>query len=105
MPLHINAPGWKVRNTGAARGAARTLDQDLPGLPSEFLTGDSRIVEEVIVEPAARGRTRDAAPAAPVLDLSCDVEPGRLAVLAIRHPSGALTFHLPVQAVARSARG
>lgn len=104
MPLHINAPGWKVRRTAAVRGAARTTDQDLPSLPAEFLTDDSRVVEEVVVEPAARVRSRDAAPAAPVLDLSCEVEPGRAAVLAIRHPSGALTFHLPVQAVARSTR-
>jgi hypothetical protein len=105
MPLHINTPGWKVRRTGTVRGAARTTDQDLPSLPSEFLTDDSRVIEEVVVEPAARGRTRDAAPAAPVLDLTCDVQPGRTAVLALRHPSGALTFHLPVQAVARSTRG
>jgi hypothetical protein len=37
--------------------------------------------------------------------LSYDVGPGQTAVLAIRHPSGALTFHPPIETATRGARG
>jgi CHAT domain-containing protein len=75
----------------------------LPGLPHEFLTAQSRIADETILEPAPATRAREAAPAA--IDLGYDLEAGQTAVLAVRHQSGALTFHPPVQSISRSAGG
>jgi CHAT domain-containing protein len=48
-------------------------------------------------QPATRGQAR----AQGALDFSYDIEDGDAAILAIRHPSGALTFHTPVQSVSR----
>src|SRR5262249_38621629 len=39
------------------------------------------------------------------LDFSYDLGPQETAVLAIRHPSGALTFHAPAQSTSRGSRG
>jgi CHAT domain-containing protein len=108
MPIQIQSPGWKVKRVAASRvrarrrGAAPKATPDLPGLPPEFLTAGSSVTEEAVLEPAA---TRTRAAAASAVDLSCDVEPGHTAILAIRHQSGALTFHPPVQSVSRTARG
>ena len=104
MPLQINSPGWKIKRVAGSRGVARAAAVDLPGLPAEFLTPQSRVAEEVVLEPAAATRGREAAAPAG-LDLSYDLEPGQTAILAIRHPSGALTFHVPVQATTRGMRG
>ena len=84
------------------RGRARRR-RDLPGLPSEFLTDESQVAEEVILEPPPATRSREAGSAG--LDLSYDLAPGHTAILAIRHPSGALTFHLPVQSDEPGMRG
>ena len=78
----------------------------LPSLPPEFLTDQSRVAEEVIIEPAPATSTRgQGAPGSAGLDFSYDLEAGQAAVLAIRHPSGALTFHAPVQSTSRGLRG
>jgi hypothetical protein len=45
--------------------------------------------------------TRGEAGAPGALDFSYDLADGEAAVLAIRHPSGALTFHTPVQSASR----
>src|SRR5687767_1833536 len=79
--------------------AAQAAAIDLPGLPAEFLTAESRVAEEAILEPAPATRGREPAP--PAIDLSYDLEPQQTAVLAIRHPSGALTFHPPIQSISR----
>ena len=91
MPIQLNSPGWKVQSAGASRGGARASVAALPGLRPDFLTDQSRVAEEVILDPppATRGRGTGAAG----LDLSYELEPGQAAILAIRHPSGALTFH------------
>jgi CHAT domain-containing protein len=102
MPIQIQSPGWKVRRLAASRSAAAKAAPDLTGLPPEFLTAGSSVAEEAVIEPAA---TRTRAAAAGAVDLTYDVEPGHTAILAIRHQSGALTFHPPVQSVSRSARG
>ncbi len=104
MPLQLNSPGWRIRSSsrGVTRDAAQAA---LPGVPSEFLTSESRVAEQAVLERTAAPRGRDAV-ATSALDLSYDLEPGQTAVLAIRHPSGALTFHRPVQAITtRGARG
>src|SRR5262249_33147470 len=56
--------------------------------------------EEVTATPQATMRGRGGAPRP--LDVSYDVRPGEAAILAVRHPSGALTFHRPVQATGGS---
>jgi hypothetical protein len=103
MPIQLNSPDWKVRSARASRGGAPAAAAALPGLPPEFLTDESRVAEEVILEPppATRGRGTGAAG----LDLGYELEPGQAAILAIRHRSNALTFHLPVQSTTRGRRG
>src|SRR5947208_5740772 len=99
MPFELNSPGWRIR---AARRGARAVGGTAPGLPPGFLTEDSRVAEEVVLEatPATRGQPSSGG----MLDLTCDVEPGEAAILAIRHASNALTFHLPVQSTSRGRR-
>ncbi|CAN5858868.1 hypothetical protein BH18ACI5_BH18ACI5_19490 [soil metagenome] len=80
------------------------LHDELPGLPAEFLTADSQVVEEAVGQPAAASRGR-AAGAGGALALSFDLDPEHTAVLALRHASGALTFSLPVDGTSRSVRG
>ena len=72
-------------------------------LPSEYLTEDSRVAEEAVLDPAPV--SRGAAGVTGPVDLSVDVEPDQVALLAIRHPSGALTFHRPVESRTRGTRG
>ena len=103
MPFQLNSPGWKIRGVRASRGVARDGIVDLPGLPPEFLTDASGVAEEIILEPRSATRGREAG--SDGLDLTYDLEPGQTAMLAIRHPSGALTFHLPVQSTSRGKRG
>ena len=74
----------------------------MAGLPREFLADDSRVSDEVVLDPAPP--TRGRAAGGPI-DLTVDVEPGQMAILALRHPSGALTFHRPVESTTRGARG
>lgn len=104
MPIQLNSPGWRIKRVGTSRAAAAQAATDLPSLPPEFLTDESRVAEEVVLEPAPATRGGDAAGSAG-LDISYDVEPGQTAVLALRYPSGALTFHRPVQSTTRGARG
>ena len=52
-----------------------------------------------------RAVARDAGVPSGSIDLSCDLAPGEAAVLAIRRPSGALTFHPPDQTVRRTRGG
>jgi hypothetical protein len=68
---------------------------DLPGLPANFLPEGSGVVEEfsAVSETPSRGLRGE--PGA--LDFSYDLAAGDSALLALRHPSGALTFHLPVE--------
>jgi len=103
MPIQVNSPGWRVKRVAGSRGAPQAAATDLPGLPPEFLTAASRVAEEAVLEPAPATRGREVAPGA--VDLAYDLEPGQTAILAVRHPSGALTFHPPVQSISRGVRG
>ena len=97
MAVKLNSPGWTTRGV-VTRGARVAVD----GLPSAFVPVGARTEEVVVVPPApARG-----APSAPgPLDLSVDLGPGEAAVLAVRHPSGALTFHPPRETTRRARSG
>ncbi|HUP39554.1 MAG TPA: CHAT domain-containing protein [Vicinamibacterales bacterium] len=95
MPVHINSPGWKVTRATGSRGVARSSAAALADLPPDFLAAGSRVVDEVLLEPEAGVRTRGTSSNA--IDLTCDVRPGHTAAIALRMPSGALTFHRPVR--------
>ena len=101
MPLQLNSPGWRVRGTRRGAGAAAT--DEPPGLPDWMLSDESRVSEEVVLEPTPP--TRGQPVSGGTIDLSCDVEPGQVAILVIRHASNALTVHPPVQSVSRGLRG
>ena len=100
MAIQVNSPGWRVRT--ATRGSAAATSA-FTSLPSEYLTEDSRVAEEAVLDPAPV--SRGAAGVTGPVDLSVDVEPDQVALLAIRHPSGALTFHRPVESRTRGTRG
>jgi CHAT domain-containing protein len=97
MAIKLNASDWTVR-AGVTRGAAAAV---APGLRADFVP-DGATTEEVVVAPRPAVRGAGAAPGA--LDLSVDLAPGEAAVLAVRHPSGALTFHAPIEST-RTTRG
>src|ERR1700752_3435541 len=88
MTITVNSPDWDIRSGAATRGAGAAI----PGLPREFLT-ESTGTEEVVAEP--RPATRGGAAEPGAVDTGCRLAPGEAAVLAVRHPSGALTFHAP----------
>src|SRR5580658_2428900 len=100
MPMiQINSPDWTIRRGVAARGSSSTADISAVEFPAEFLTEESAVAEQFVAEPKAATRGQSAAPAA--LDFSYDLAEGEAAILSIRHPSGALTFHTPVQYTGR----
>ena len=97
MAVKVNSPGWTARRAAAMRGAGAVR----PGLPPEFVPAGA-VTEEIVVTPTPA--TRGAGDAPRTLDLSVDLAPGQAAVLAVRHPSGALTFHAPRESI-RPTRG
>ncbi|HKV76715.1 MAG TPA: CHAT domain-containing protein [Candidatus Sulfotelmatobacter sp.] len=90
---------WSIRRRVATRGSSSTADTDPTDFPPEFLTEESAVVEQFVSEPKAARRGQSAAP--DVLDVSYDLAGGEAAILSIRHPSGALTFHAPIQYAGR----
>ncbi len=104
--LRVNpSSGWTVQRVPvrSSRSLTRGGVDPQAGFPSKFLTAESEVAEEVEARPQAATRARGAAPGP--LDVECDLGPGEAAVLSVRHPSGALTFHRPVQATSRSRGG
>ena len=99
MPLTVNSSGWEARST--TRGAVSSTAPLLSSLPDEFLPAGST-VEEVVVQPRPVARGADAPSSA--INMSCDLAAGEAAVLVVRRPSGALTFHPPDETV-RPTRG
>jgi len=99
MSIQNNNPGaWEFRSTTAPIKSARRSTRSAgvsADLPPEFLR-EGVIVEEVQeaaqVKPSGR---RGATP--PPLDFSVDCAPGEKAVIVLRHPSGALTFHSAIE--------
>src|SRR6185295_9970829 len=102
MPIQLNSPGWSIQRKPLSRRSRSAASITATDFPPQFLTDESKVADEFIAQPKPAARGRAEAPAA--LDFSCDVAPGEAAVLSIRHPSGALTFHLPVQSTSRGAR-
>ena len=97
--IQLNSPDWSIRRGAASRGARPVADATAKDFPREFLTEESEVAEEFLAEPRAATRGQAAAPGA--LDFSYDLADGEAAILSVRHPSGALTFHVPVQSASR----
>ena len=102
MPIQLNSPAWSIQRKPASRRSRSAAAVTPPDFPAEFLTEESEVADEFVAQPKPATRGQPEAPAA--LDVSYDVSPGETAVLSIRHPSGALTFHLPVQSTSRGGR-
>lgn len=93
---HPAAAGGRRR--GAAAAAAPESD-----IPPQFLSSAAVRVDEVYeAVPSPDAAMRRAAP--PDLVVETDLEAGEASVLAVRHPSGALTFHASTERVARTTR-
>jgi len=100
MPgLQLHSRDWSIQRTAVSRGGARRSTMSGSSFPAEFLTAESVVAEEFMAQPSAAVR-RGAAPIG-ALDFSYDLADGETAVLAIRHPSGALTFHMPIESTRR----
>src|SRR5262249_13794393 len=104
--LHVESPDWTVERSPSprpVRGLPRGRTDARAGFRADFLTTESTVAEELTATPRAATRGRAGAPGP--LDVSYDVGAGETAVLAIRHPSGALTFHRSEQPARRSRGG
>src|SRR5262245_21675553 len=100
MAITLHSRNWSIqRTTGSRQDARRSAAAVATGLPPEFLTDESYVSDEFVAQPAATAAARRGGPAA--LDFSCDLAEGEAGILAIRYPSGALTFHLPAETTRR----
>src|SRR5438552_939526 len=90
-----NAEDWRLRplaETATAR-RRRGMPSTGPVIPPQFIADGVSVSEVVDAEPRAERRSEDA----PFIDLSVPVAGSETYALAIRHPSGALTFHFGEQ--------
>src|SRR3954468_935532 len=103
MASIVKSAGWEVKPSVRTRGAGVVVS-GASSVPPEFLTR-AKDTEEFVArpKPATRGAGPAAAPGA--LDITCELGPDETAVLAVRHPSGALTFHAPRVATSRTRGG
>ena len=102
-----NASDWAlVRKSGAwptrRRGAAVAADSAIvgPTFPQQFLLPNVTVAEVVEARPSAVRRSA----IAPAAEMSVDCAAGESAVVAVRHESGAITFHAAVQRDLHPAR-
>jgi hypothetical protein len=100
--LRLISRDWSVHQVAAEVTTSRRGATKSPiattSLPTAFLTAESSIADEFVAEPSRR--TRRAASIGP-LDFHYTLANGETAILAIRHPSGALAFHLPIDSSRR----
>jgi CHAT domain-containing protein len=100
MTIKLNSEDWIQQRAGTSRGLGPAAV--ISGLPPAFVPEGAE-TEEIMVEPVPAVRGTRARPGP--LDLTCELQPGEAAVLALRHPSGALTFHAPRESVGRTRGG
>src|SRR5215470_1639154 len=102
--IRLHNQDWSIQPIQKSpAGARRSAAGGGLTFPTEFLAADASVVEEFVAQPAPA--VRRAGVAAAPLDFSYDHKEGEAVILAIRHPSGALTFHRPVEAVRRGVQG
>ncbi len=99
--IQSSSRDWTIQESTSARGSARRSVMPEPAFPDSFLTPESEVAQQFVASPTATAR-RSLAPTGP-LDFTYQLAEGESAILAIRHPSGALTFHLPVESTRRGA--
>ena len=99
--IQSNSRDWSIQKISASAGGGRRSAAPTSSFPPAFLTDESVVAEEFVASPSVTARRGVAAPSA--LDFNYELAEGEAAVLAIRHPSGALTFHLPVESTRRGA--
>lgn len=93
----LNGEAWTATATSPRAAAAsgrvrRGAGEGVPALPTGLLLDGVSVESVHDVLPAARVRGL----ADRVVDLTVDAAAGESALIAVRHPSGALTFHAPV---------
>jgi hypothetical protein len=99
--------GWTLvrqpaAGAGRRRGAAGAAVPE-SDIPPEFLQSAAIRIDEVHeAMPSPAAAARRAAP--PDLVVEVDLEPGEASILAVRHPSGALTFHPTTERMVRTTR-
>src|ERR1043166_1856235 len=100
-----NGGAWTLTEVPTVTTRRRGAGVVAAALLPDFLSLPDGVKIEKVLEaqpPAAAARRRDAGP--PELVVESKLGPGESAVLAIRHPSGALTFHVPTEHRAAPAR-
>jgi hypothetical protein len=100
--IQFNTPDWSIQSKIVTRGSRSAAAVTPPDFPPDFLTEESEVTEQFMAEPRTATRGQLGTPGA--LDFSYDLADGEAAILSIRHPSGALTFHVPVQSASRGLR-
>lgn len=100
--LVAGSGGWVLGQAPESQGhrASRRAERE-SAIPEMFLKSDSIRVDEVL-HATPRATARRALPMD--LELEVDLESGESSLLAIRHPSGALTFHRSIRGVERAGR-
>ena len=96
--VRLNSRSWSI-HTVAASGTRRSVASEASSLPTSFLAREATVAIEFVATPMASSG-RGPVSSGP-LDFSYQLEEGENAILAVRHPSGALTFHLPVESMRR----
>jgi hypothetical protein len=80
--------------TESAEGGGGPIAQDV--VPPQFLREDTSVAVVTAVAPRPRRGAERGTEVSPI-DTSVEVGPGESAVMVARHPSGALTFHPPIE--------
>src|SRR5688500_11480499 len=105
MEIRLEGDGdWRIVPTAARDGAAErggderggggAIEQDV--VPPEFLREDTSVALVTAVAPRPRRGALRGTEVSPI-DASVEVDRGESAVMIARHPSGALTFHPPIE--------
>jgi len=98
MNVLLHSESWQVKRTRPAATGRRTTAATLP---SEFLAAGVTVAEVIEASPPVAVRRSGELP---VMDFTVTPDPGEACVVAVRHPSGALTFHFGEAAPASPAR-
>lgn len=98
MNVQLHSDTWQVKRTRPSAARRRAA---VPPIPDEFLA-EGVTVEEVLEARPPVAVRRSGEP--PVMDFTIVPDPGTRCVVAVRHPSGALTFHFGESAPATAPR-
>ncbi|MBL9211525.1 MAG: CHAT domain-containing protein, partial [Opitutaceae bacterium] len=98
MNVQLHSDTWQIKRTRPAATGRRAATATLP---SQFLAAGVSVAEVIeATAPVAVRRSGEL----PVMDFTVTPDPGAACVVAVRHPSGALTFHFGEAAPVGGAR-